>query len=431
MTFPAILIVFLSLAGIGVSRLLLGAWINHLSIYCATWGVSLFAYELALVAYNPICAEAWVYIVVAWASLFLGSALVVFAAGKRNLQKPVMPEFNPNYLRIPIIIFILIGTVSLIQQMKQMQAEFGGVFSALVLNPNEIYEKRFEGELSGVPYLFFLGSPAACLAGAYTARVGKLTFTGVLPLLWAAVSGLLSMQRAGLLISAPLFLYAYLFAPKKHGFRISKRWLIITAATLVVLSGFFLLIGSHRGSYAYQTGQTQSLNNAADYVAGFPSLYLYLSITGPTFSQYLLHPELDNYSFFGSNSFAPIWRLLSKLGFLTYVPYYTPFYHMPEEGNQGTYLAYIHADFGPAGIVLVPSILGGLLTLLGLRNSRGFRMSRLMMYANLLVVVTFSFSGWYLGLTFWFVSFVACTLVGCWIDHRCELRSQRTALRAV
>lgn len=414
---PLLVLLASSVAGVWIGRQMLGGWVNHLSIYSVTWGISLSAYELRLIAYNPICTEAWLYIAVAWISVFLGAALVVLVMREHHAGPAVVSEFNPIYLKVATMILTLVGTVSLIQQIRQMQAEFGGVLAALALNPNEIYARRFEGDLSGVPYLFFLGLPAACLAGAYTARVRKLTITGVLPLLIAAVGAVISMQRAGLLIAAPLFGYAYIFSPGSHRFTITKRRLARLVLVGLLLFGFFVLIGSYRGSYQYHQGQTQALNDFADHVSGLPSLYLYVSITAPTFSQYLMHPEVDTYSFFGANTFAPFFRLLSKLGFRTYVPYYTPFYHMPEEGNQGTYLTYIHADFGPAGIVLVPSVLSAVLSFLALRNSQVFRMSRLMMYVNLLVVITFSFSGWYLGLTYWFTSFVVSTLIGWGIDR--------------
>jgi len=413
-----------TVAGVLVGRWMLGGWVNHLSIYSVTWGISLFAYELGLIEYNPICTEAWLYIAVAWMSVFLGAALVVFAMREPDGGSAVMPEFNLNYLRIPIIVLTLVGTVSLIQQIRQMQAEFGGVFSALLLNPNEVYAHRFTGELSGVPYLFFLGLPATCLGGAYTALVRKLTFTGVLPLVWAVAGSVISMQRAGVLIAAPLFVYAYMFSPGSHRLQVSKRRVAMLVLVVLLLFGFFIAIGSHRGSYQYHAGQARSLSTISDYARGFPSLYLYVSMAAPTFSQYLMHPEVDTYSFFASNTFAPIWRLLAKLGFRTYVPYYTPFYHTPEEGNQGTYLAYIHADFGPAGIVVVPCILSAVLSFFSLRNSRKFRMSRLMMYANLLVVVTFSFSGWDVGPTYWFTSFVVSTVLGWWIDVMIDRQRQ-------
>ncbi|HXZ40406.1 MAG TPA: O-antigen polymerase [Terriglobales bacterium] len=420
-----------SVAGVYIARRLLGSWVNHLSIYSVTWGLSLSAYELGLIVYNPICTEAWLYIAVAWVSVFLGAALVVFSMRKQALGNVVMPDFNPSFLRITIWVLSLLTVVSLIQQIRQIQAEFGGLTEALVLNPNDVYVSRAAGELGGVPYLGFFELPAACLAGLYTARLRKLTFTALLPILVAAAASVISMQRAGLLIAAPLFVYAFIFSRTSRRIRLSKRWIATLAASSVVLFGAFLLIGSHRGSYMYHSGQTQELNNFAEYMSGLPSLYFYVSATGPTLSQYLLHPEVDTYSFFGSNTFAPVCRLLAKLGFRTSVPYYTPFYYVPQDGNQATYLAYIDADFGPAGIVIVPAILSGVLTFLSLRNNSQFRISRLMLYVNLLVAITFSFSGYYLGLTYWLTSFVTSALIGWWIDKTSEQQNQRSLPDAV
>jgi oligosaccharide repeat unit polymerase len=428
---PSLLLVASSVAGVLVGRWLLGRWFNHLSIYSVTWGISLFAYELRLILYNPICTVAWLYIAAAWASVFLGAALVAFASPNHGSRHAVMPEFNPYYLKVPILVLSLVTILALISQIRETQAEFGSLTNALFLHPNDVYVSRAEGELGGVPYLGFFGLPAACLAGAYTARVGRVTLIGLLPVLVATAETIISMQRAGVLIAAVLFAYGYIFSPTSHRLAISKRWLLLLGIGAVSLLGFFLLIASHRGSYAYHSGQTQALNDMADYVTGLPSLYFYVSATGPTFSQYLLHPEIDNYSFFGSNTFAPICRLLTKLGFRTYVPQYTPFYYVPQDGNQGTFLAYVHADFGPAGIVLVPALLSAILTFFALRNSRQFRMFRSMLYVNLLVVITYSFSGYYLSLSSWFTSFVVSGLVGWWIDKATERQNRLTVAATI
>lgn len=421
---PLFILLIATVVGVYLGRRMLGIWVNHLSIYSFTWGVSLFAYELRLINYNPICTEAWIYIAVAWVSVFWGAALVLLSTRNRGSGNLVMPNFNPFYLKVTIWILSLLTVVSLIQQVRQIQTEFGSLAEALLLNPNDVYVSRAAGELGGVPYLGFFELPAACLAGLLTARVRRLTLTAIIPILVAAVASVISMQRAGLLIAAPLFVYAFILAPTSHRIEVSRRWIITGALASVALFGSFLLIGSHRGSYTYHSGQTQKLNDLADYVSGLPSLYFYVSATGPTFSQYLLHPEIDTYSFFGSNTFAPFFRLLAKLGFQTSVPYYTPFYFVPQDGNQATYLAYIDADFGPAGMVLVPALLSGVLSFWSLRNRSQFRFSRLMLYVNLLVAITFSFSGYYLGLTYWLTSFGTSALVGWWIDKTTDQQNE-------
>jgi len=417
------ILIAVSLVGVLLGRRLLGLWMNHLSIYSITWGLSLSAFELHLIAYNPISTVAWLYIAVSWVSVFLGAALVLFSVRDQRNRHAEPLEFNPSYLKVPIVVMSLVAAVSLIQEIRQTQAEYGGLLNAVLLNPNELYSRHVEGDLSGMPHLSLFGFPASCLAGAYTARIRKLTLTAIFPLFLAVAGAMVAMQRAGIMFNVVLFIYAYFFFPRSQRLLVNRRSrMMLVLASVVVFS--FLLIGGHRGSYVYHVGQTQTLNDIGEYSSIVPSLYFYVSASGPAFSQYLLHPEVDYNSFFGCNTFAPVWRLLAKLGFRTYVPYYTPFYYVPQDTNQATYLAYIDADFGPAGIVLVPCIMSAILTVLARRVAQEFRLWHLMLYVNLLLVTTFSFSGYYVAFTYWLVSIVVSALIGWWIDSAIDGREQ-------
>jgi oligosaccharide repeat unit polymerase len=422
------LILVLSIASILMSRWLMGRWLNHLAVYSFTWGISLSAYSLHLIAYNPISTVAWLYIAVAWLSMFLGAGLVVLAIRKDGLRPDTTANFDPARVKRIILILLLFAGLSLISQIRETQKEFGGVLNAVLVNPNEVYASRFEGNLGGIPYIGFLSYPAVCLAGAYTARRRKLTLTVFVLGIILVCGTIVSMQRGGLLLSGVFFGAAYVFCPGP-GRLFSKRFLLATGASAVFTLAAFLLIASHRGTWTSLQGQSQNLNNASDYLNSIPILYFYVSATGPTFSQYLMHPEVDASRFFGAQTFAPIWRAATKLGFLSYVPYYTPFYATPTPGNQGTFLTYIHSDFGPAGVVLVPALLSGVLTFLAFRNARQFSLCRLMLYVNLFAIVTFSFSGYYVSNTYWLVSFVVSALVGWWID-RSPVHSSASPLEA-
>jgi oligosaccharide repeat unit polymerase len=422
-----IALVVSTLAGILIGRWLLGRWVNHVSIYSVVWGISLFACELHLLVYNPISTVAWLYIAIAWMSVILGSALVVFATRDQSSDRAVMPEFNLSYLRIPILVLSLLTGISVVTQLKQTQAEYGSALGALALAPADVYQLHTQGELAGAPYLSLTSLGATCLAGLYTARLKKFTVTAAIALLAMTASSVVSMTKAGVMIGSVLFAYSYMFAPGSHAF--SRRGLIKTVVACTLLMGAFMLMSSYRGAYSVYERQTSTLNDIADYSGGFPTLYFYLSAPSPTLSQYLLHPEVDNYSFFASNTFAPIWRLLAKLGFRTYIPFYLPYYYTPSDTNQATYLAYVDADFGPAGIVLVPAILSAMLSSLYLSNLRQFRCWRLILYSFLLVVMTYSFSGYYVSLTYWFVACIVSVLIGWWIDN--ATRRQRLVVPAL
>jgi len=415
---PFVLIV-LSAAGVLAGRCLSRRWLNHLSVYAITWGVSLVACEVRLLNYNPIRLVAWVYMAAACLSFFLGAALVEFAGVDPAPERALLPEFNPAHFKALIIVLCVVSSVSLVEQVRQTNREFGGILNAILLNPNQLYGLRTEGELGGFPYFTLFAFPATCLAGAYTARTRRVTLVGLFPLLIAGVGAVVAMQRAGLVMNTVLFLYAYAFFPGSGRFVFNKQMVFVSVLIVIMVSGF-LAIGSHRGSYVYFQGQTRTLNSIAEYLSSLPALYAYVSEPPPAFNQYLLHPEADTNDFFGCYTFASIYRLLAKLRFRTYVPYYPPYYYTPADTNQATYLAYIHSDFGPAGIVLVPFALSALLSFLARRNANKFRLWRLMVYVNLLLVVTFSFSGYYLTYTYWSVGLILGALLGWWMDNAAD-----------
>src|SRR5271167_1000186 len=74
-------IVFLLLVtgvAVCVSKAWTKRWFNPLSLYSFVWGVCLTLYELRLIQYYDVSRTAWTFVILAWASLYLGALLVKF-----------------------------------------------------------------------------------------------------------------------------------------------------------------------------------------------------------------------------------------------------------------------------------------------------------------------------------------------------------------
>src|SRR5215475_8503327 len=103
-----------------LARVLCGGWLNHLSLYTLVWTFSLGAYELHWIRYNSISSEAWLYIFMAWISLYLGTAIVMV----RNQAPPRRStERSLQRLRTVIVWFSLGGLASCVVLAREIMRE--------------------------------------------------------------------------------------------------------------------------------------------------------------------------------------------------------------------------------------------------------------------------------------------------------------------
>jgi oligosaccharide repeat unit polymerase len=376
------------------------------------WTFSLCAYQLRLINYNYISGEAWIFIFAAWIALYMGTAWAgLFDSSDRSRQRQLFPG-NQGSLGKAIIVLSCAGMASsVVLAWNIVHSLDSQLLLALIDQGNKIYTMRFDGDLSGLMYVGFLPYAASALAGAYASRIGRITFVSVLPLLAMTVDGILSMQRGGILISIVLFVAGAYITPSKTPLYV-VRWQI--AACLGLLLAGFLYVTMVRGVPAEFEGQGATLNRISDVVPSLPSLYMYVSAPPAGLSAYLQHPASDGNSFLGRYTFAPAYRLLAKLGWNTYVPYYTEFYSTPVPINSCTYLREIHSDFGSSGILGVPFCLGALMTLLEARRSS---LAAQMVLAHLYVFVVFSFTLLVAITGYWYISLMASSVIGLLLDR--------------
>jgi hypothetical protein len=410
-----VLIFTISIFAVVLGRVMMGRWLNHLSLYSAGFGLSLSAYATGLIEYHPISTESWLMIVAGTAAFYLGSAAVLFSW--KSEARPTTLCVDVKKLRYMIYALSACGALAVLAQVGQVAHEFGSLSEAILTSAVKVYGLRMKGELGGEPYLLFMNYAACALSGGYVALRGRVTTPGVLPLLLILASVVLSMQRAALVITGLTFLFAYMFAPRRQSVTLTAGVKWITGVAGLVILATLILIGGHRGMYKAFPGQTPALTEIGKHWADFPAHFIYISSPGPTLTQYLEHPELAPKGLFASYTLQSVYRLLSKVGFETNVPYYPPFVHSPVEANQGTYLAYIYSDFGGGGVVLVPFLVGAVVTVLARRIDRSPRFAEVMLYSHLMLCVTFAFTWYIVSATFFLASMVVSVAVGMYLDR--------------
>jgi oligosaccharide repeat unit polymerase len=134
-----------------------------------------------------------------------------------------------------------------------------------------------------------------------------------------------------------------------------------------------------------------------------------IAATPVAFSMYLDTPEAEKRGMWGGYTFAPIYRLLSRLGFNTHVPAYEENYYTPVPVNISTYLKNVYSDFGLAGVFIFPFLLAFCSTALMLRP--GSLTTRLIL-AHLYAVIAFSVLFNIMLLGYWYLSLATSIVIG-------------------
>ena len=405
-----LLVATLTLLGIWLGRLLLGRWFNHLSIYSFTWGICLFGYQLQWIEYEPISAYAWFLIISAWVMMFLGSIFVL------RFFPRLQPDGSHPPLRKAIQVVTFVGLIGVADLALKIARGFDGGLLSLFASAGDIYIARTSGELSAVPYIGSLLFTACALAGVYFAQKGKLRI-GLFPLIAITFDHLLLMGRAGLGMAAMLFLVSYHYTPHEKFVFTRKNKLIASAVAIVLFAGFMAVSLTRKLQIDFP-GQSDTLETISEYFPIAPSLYSNFSSTPVAFSMYLARPEEDRSSGFGRYTFAPLLRGLAALGFKTEVPPYEEVYVTPVPTNTCTYLKNIYSDFGLCGVFMFPFLLGAVTTYLSIQPTS---LLRVLILANLFVVVAFSVFFDFMLLGDWVVSLAGCVAVGLWIRSGARL----------
>jgi oligosaccharide repeat unit polymerase len=417
-----VLLVLLTWIAVYIGRVWFKRWFNPLSVYSALWGFCLFNYELRLIQYYPISTTAWMYIVAAWVSLYLGAATVLFTGRALGQPSRVQLGVDLNRLKKGVFILSMVGAAGVVGQVIAVMQSFGGAIDAILLHSNDIYVARTSNELSGLPYAGAFSFAACALAGVHVAKSGKFTIVTFAPIVLVTIQLIFLMGRGGLGIAAILFLVSALHTPRDPGAS-APRWQRMVGVALItaLLGGAFALVSAIRGLGVDYPGNTQAMDRISEYIPVAPSIYSNFSATPVAFSLYLSSPEANKHGFWGMYTFAPVFRLLSKLGFPTSIPPYEEDYWTPVPMNTSTYLKNVYSDFGPAGIVLFPFFLGAASTAVISRIKSRRRLPDVIILSNMYVIIVFSFAFNFMLLGEWFIAMAASVLTSILVargDHR-------------
>lgn len=412
------LVAVISILGIILGKLLFKKWVNHLTLYCTIMGGLFFLYELKLFRYPDIIPLAWFFILSSFLSFLLGILTIISAKNlypKNQISSQqsslLLPIFwdEGKALKYSLLFFSLIALFVAIQRWMVLIGMFGSI-PAVLINASVIYRLNVSKEIKEfIPILPAFVYVAVFLSGIYTAYKGKFSFLSIFPFIGIVLKELTYFGRAELLLTFMEFTFSFfLFRhllnndPFKR-FRFSKKNAIVATTILLILlivSASFIRVS--RGARENYMGASRELKQLSENMIISPSVYLYLSSDAGVFSKYVeLEKEDVN---FGENTFFIFHVFLSRLGVIDKPSFFPQGYHIPMWSNTGTYLRELHADFGAAGVFVVPFILGLLITWLWFKFYEEKKIIVFAFLVYLYLIVGFSFLTLVTKLNQWYIS---------------------------
>jgi oligosaccharide repeat unit polymerase len=228
--------------------------------------------------------------------------------------------------------------------------------------------------------------------------------------------------RAKILLTGMLFFGAYFLARNTLAQSrilqpMSKvRRLLALGVVLAILLIAVEFVRGYRGVYERFYGTSTQLSKLERSAFVTPSIYLYFSSQVGVFNAYWKAGGENPFP--GSNTFAPLFRILAKLGIADDVPYFQKFYNVPIYTNTGTYLRELHADFGVVGIIAAPYLLGFFCTYFWFRVKRQSKFVSIALLTHLYMIVLCSFLFQVTRLGEWVVSLIASLVICYFIDRQ-------------
>lgn len=413
-----ILIPSISLLGVLLSKVLFKKWFNHLSLYCIIMGSLIFFYELKLIPYPDIIPLAWFTIVLTFLA-FLFGIITVFSARylssqnhpleNRTLLNLALFKDGGKTLKYAIVFFSLIGLFVAIHRWLVLIGKFGSIEQVL-LNAAVVYRLNVRGEIKEfIPFLPSFIYVGVFLSGIYTAYKGKFSFLSFFPLITIVMKELTYFGRGEMLFSSMEFLFTFILFrhllknDTNQRFKFSKANASVAITFLLVFiitAASFIRIS--RGSRENYVGTSRTLKQLEENFFFSPSVYLYISSDVGVLSKYL---ELEKEeTSFGKNTFRLAYDLLSKLYVTEKPDFFQKGYYIPMWTNTGTFIRELHADFGVAGITLVPYLLGLIITWLWFKFYDKKSLYILLFLVYLYLIIGFSFLVMITRLNQWFFS---------------------------
>ncbi len=347
----AFTLLILSPLGLLLSKRLLGDYFTPPAIYHFFWCFALGALTLDWIAYHPVGVEAWSAIALGYAG-FMGGGCCVLAYGltrpRALLRDPEFDHIGRGKLELVLLLMFLLGIFGFVLQLAHLQSQIG--LTTFIEAPGEARELH-----SNVKYLGFfniLNVSNFVLSLMYLVLYKKPAKWVILIMLWALATTFVTTDRTRFfyMVIWSFFIVVYLY-PRIN---LTPKVILGVVGTLSVLLLFFLLIAKIYKKQAFE--DNMEYVRISEEWAPLVDPYIYLTGSFPVLQAFL---EDKRELAYGKNSFEPVVKLIEVV-----LPDFEreeivgKFYRVPIELNACTYLEPFYRDFGLAGALIGPFLMG-------------------------------------------------------------------------
>jgi oligosaccharide repeat unit polymerase len=391
--------------------------------------------------FEALMMETWLIITFAFVAMWIGTISVISSGYLFTAKGQV--SYGPNNsirnlfsddgktIKYLIFGFTLLGFLSTAHHWFILISKFGSVLG-VVLNAALIYQMRIEGEVStGIPYIFAGTHIALVLGGIYLAYKGKFSLILIFPFIVLILKSIAEVSRAGLLLGLFEFFITVIIckqalARKENKIPFRNRRLIFgLVVVLILLVSAATLVKTVRAPFETYKASTRTLDKLEKNVLISPTIYLYASSHLGVLNNYLFLQKENNY--FGEVTFFPFYRLISKFEVIEEPIYYQRGYFIPMWSNTGTYLRDLHSDFGYAGVLLVPFLLGFITAFFWIKFYLQGNLRDLVVLIYTFTVIAFSFLLMATRFGNWLIGFVVLLVLLPQVENFIVRRSNKKA----
>lgn len=353
----------LGLGALKLSQAVYGDVFSPFAVYMGVWLTAIGLFHLGLVEYIPVQFSTWALILGSILTFAFGCFLVtVMRLSRRRSFQQVEPMRLPSarkFRRAILFVFALAACGALFNFI-QIVRHWG--VTTLLFDPARIRAAMIRGEVvDHWQLLSWLNEVTIilCVFYFFAYRKRTLLYALLLPILSFA-NLLLSTGRSRPVIAlvTAFWIWILLRGRQKFGFPTIKRALLFSIMVLVV----FTAIARWRGRTIENRGFYQGGYLRMAYWQGLATPYVYLTAGFPGFQSLIDNTDTPTY---GAQMFRPFIKGLNLFDSRIEVPdRMAENFPIPFLFNSYTYLSPFYGDFGAAGVLLFPFLIGSVSTYL-------------------------------------------------------------------
>ncbi len=352
------------------------------AVFYGIWFTTLALYNMNWIDYTPVRRPTWILIGVSLVTYGIGWMIPYLAWNRCDYQDPaiVQKQVSSERLFVVIAICFVLGAIGIAVFLNIVQATVG--LSSYIEAPEEIRAAMAKGGGLEEPLKAFdwLNVANVVLCSFYLfALKGQRKRIVWSVLIFSTITLLLMEDRTHFFYAFTWAVFVLLFSMKVT----TRKLFAMAAVGTGLMLAQFLAIATWLGKVAENNPALMEVANVQDAMIVALPPYMYITESFPSLQVYI---DSSPRSTHGAMTFYPVFRVWNLIDPTLEPPPVVPeFVQIPSDSNTFTWLQQFYDDFGNAGVLIGPWVIG-ILT-----SSVYFRMLRTRSFYGIYANGLFSF----------------------------------------